>query len=121
MACTLRPIGRTTSRFEGGCMTALADDEKTRFLVPEAPRSGTEHRDSIAAPYAISGHARVVAGRYVLGEPVGRGGMGRVYRAHDRLLDRDVAVKLLYADAVHDRELGRACATEARAAARLAH
>ena len=79
--------------------------------------AGRGHTAGLNVPDA----ARIVAGRYAIGEPVGRGGMGRVYRAHDRLLDRDVALKLLYADAVRDGELGRACATEARAAGRLAH
>jgi len=63
----------------------------------------------------------VLAGRYRLIEPLGRGGMGRVYRAHDKLLDRDVALKLLFEDATADSELRRACATEARVASRLTH
>lgn len=64
---------------------------------------------------------RLVIGRYRLIEPLGRGGMGRVYRAHDDLLDRPVAVKLIYDDAVSERDMRKACAVEARAAARLSH
>ena len=36
---------------------------------------------------------RVVAGRYLLQHPIGRGAMGTVWRAQDALLARDVAVK----------------------------
>jgi serine/threonine-protein kinase len=70
---------------------------------------------------STSASQRVVIGRYRLIEPLGRGGMGRVYRAHDDLLDRPVAVKLIYDDAVSERDLHRACAVEARAAARVSH
>ena len=34
------------------------------------------------------------SGRYVLGELIGRGGVGKVVRAHDRVLGRPVAIKL---------------------------
>jgi eukaryotic-like serine/threonine-protein kinase len=42
-------------------------------------------------PLADSG--RVIAGRYRLEAPIGRGAMGVVWRARDQLLDRDVALK----------------------------
>jgi serine/threonine protein kinase len=37
----------------------------------------------------------LLAGRYELKELLGRGGMGAVYRAHDRVVDEDVALKVL--------------------------
>jgi serine/threonine protein kinase len=67
---------------------------------------------------------RLVASRYVLGGPLGRGGMGTVWRAEDVLLGRAVAVKEVElpagtgagAGALRERAL-----REARAAARLNH
>ncbi|WP_425841477.1 serine/threonine-protein kinase [Streptomyces fractus] len=67
----------------------------------------------------------VLAGRYRLGESIGRGGMGRVWRAHDEVLHRTVAVKELTAAqwvAEADRAVLLArTQTEARAAARINH
>ncbi len=66
-----------------------------------------------------------VADRYELIEPVGRGGMGTVYRGRDRLLKRDVAVKAVEVPATvppEERDTHRArVLREARAAAQLAH
>jgi serine/threonine protein kinase len=61
----------------------------------------------------------VLAGRYELGRQLGRGGMATVYEAHDELLDRAVAVKLLrVVDQANARER---FAAEARNAAKLTH
>ncbi len=60
-------------------------------------------------------------GRYRIIALAGSGAMGDVYRAHDRALDRDVALKVLPSDLVNDRDRVRRFAHEARAASALSH
>ncbi|MGW7202446.1 serine/threonine-protein kinase [Streptomyces sp. NPDC054837] len=66
-----------------------------------------------------------IGGRYRLGERVGQGGMGRVWRARDEMLERPVAVKELRLDgpdAGEDQGTRRERALrEARASARIDH
>jgi eukaryotic-like serine/threonine-protein kinase len=68
---------------------------------------------------------RLLAGRYRLGEVIGRGGMGVVWRAADELLDRDVAVKeIIWPASFTEHEQQTACrraSREAQMAARLNH
>lgn len=61
----------------------------------------------------------VLAGRYELGRSLGQGGMGGVWEAHDRHLDRDVAIKLIRFDSHLDDHARARFTREARAAARL--
>jgi tRNA A-37 threonylcarbamoyl transferase component Bud32 len=63
----------------------------------------------------------VIAGRYELEELVGSGGMSTVYRAHDGLLERKVALKILHQRLVDDEEYVERFRREARAVAQLAH
>jgi serine/threonine-protein kinase len=63
----------------------------------------------------------LLSDRYELGATIGAGGMARVVQAHDRLLDRPVAVKLMRDDLSADPTVRQRFLREARAAARFAH
>src|SRR3954465_846720 len=63
----------------------------------------------------------VLADRYELEELVGTGGMSSVFRAHDRLLDRKVALKVLHQQYTEDAEYVERFRREARAVAALSH
>ena len=74
------------------------------------------HSSDHAMPHA----GDILGGRYILRERIGAGGMGRVFRARDEVLARDVAIKIFYADAADEPEPFRRM-SEARALAALAH
>jgi beta-lactam-binding protein with PASTA domain/predicted Ser/Thr protein kinase len=63
----------------------------------------------------------LLAGRYELRARISKGGMGAVWRAFDRRLRRDVAVKLLHPWIAEDADLRRRFAREARVLAPLEH
>ncbi len=63
----------------------------------------------------------LIAGRYELEELVGSGGMSSVFRAHDTLLERRVALKLLHEHYGGDDEYVERFRREARAVAQLSH
>ena len=58
-------------------------------------------------------------GRYLLFELIGQGAMSKVYRAHDTVMGRDVAIKFLSADLTNERGLRDRFNREALSAARL--
>src|ERR1022692_4184643 len=80
---------------------------------------------SVPAMHVAAETGRVVAGRYYLQDPIGRGAMGTVWRARDALLARDVAVKevlLREASTPEDTRVRyERTLREARTAARLNH
>ena len=63
----------------------------------------------------------LIAGRYELEELVGSGGMSSVYRSHDRLLERPVALKILHEQFTRDDDYVERFRREARAVAQLTH
>ena len=63
----------------------------------------------------------VIDNRYTVIEPLGGGGMAQVYLAHDEVLDRDVALKMLKSQYANDEEFVERFRREAQSAARLTH
>src|SRR4028118_999381 len=66
-------------------------------------------------------HRTVVDNRYNLIKPLGSGGMANVYLAHDKVLARDVALKVLRDQYADDEEFVGRFRREAQSVARLSH
>jgi eukaryotic-like serine/threonine-protein kinase len=94
--------------------TRRSESGKTR-LGPFSARSPI----SLAKLQAVVGE--LIAGRYELEELVGSGGMSNVFRAHDRLLERTVALKILHEQYTRDEDYVERFRREARAVAQLTH
>lgn len=72
-------------------------------------------------PIDVSASAQRTLGQYDLHEKIGSGGMGEVYRAVHRSMNREVAVKLLRSDLQQTEILAKRFQREVRAAAKLSH
>jgi two-component system LytT family response regulator len=97
----------------------------------DAVRPDRGHGPHEAAAQGAAGHARTfeahvsmigsTLSHYEILAEIGRGGMGVVYRARDRKLEREVALKVLSPDLTEDPEFRQRLIREAQAAAGLAH
>jgi serine/threonine-protein kinase len=63
----------------------------------------------------------LLAGRYEIRSALGTGGMGRVYRGHDRVLDEDVAIKVLRFEVSRAQDMARRFLSEIKLARRVSH
>ena len=63
----------------------------------------------------------VIANRFELLVEIGKGGMGRIFRVHDRVLDEEIALKVLRHELVDSTEMSQRFREEVRLARRVAH
>jgi serine/threonine protein kinase len=63
----------------------------------------------------------VIASRYEVLSPLGKGGMGMVYKAHDRMLDETVAIKVLRAEFANTAEMLKRFKHEIKLARKVSH
>lgn len=103
----------------------MADDLQPligRLKVADQDADAQLARNAVRARLFGGRKKKTRLGKYVLGKLIGAGGMGKVYVAHDRELDRKVALKLLKGEAWTraDGEEGRLI-REARTLAQISH
>lgn len=94
-----------------------ARDLDALFGATSGPAATGEHAP---APSTAAANTLLLGGRYLLGEPIGGGGVGQVFRAYDAFSDQPVAVKIFGAQALRS-EAVQAFAREVRAYAELRH
>jgi hypothetical protein len=93
-------------------------DSPHTLVQPRSPRAHGPLGASADGWSGSPGADAIVLGRYRLLERLGAGGFGVVWRAHDEMLDREVAVKRI---PLAPEEDGERASREALATARLAH
>jgi formylglycine-generating enzyme required for sulfatase activity/tRNA A-37 threonylcarbamoyl transferase component Bud32 len=93
----------------------MEPDTTKRLSLDDAMRSALKSADTLRVPPPLS------TKRFEIGDELGRGGSAVVYRAFDRKLGREVAVKVLRDEDQNDPELAIRFRREAETAARLSH
>jgi len=63
----------------------------------------------------------IIGNRYEVLTPLGKGGMGMVYKAHDRMLEEPVAIKVLRAEFANTPEMAKRFLSEIKLARKVSH
>lgn len=108
----------------------MTSDKEEPKPLEEQPAWAMEHTEIVSQtgaarlptdPKGVEALIGTRLGKYEIVSILGRGGMGVVLRAHDRLIQRDVAIKLLPDDLATDATMLKRFLSEARAAGKLHH
>ncbi len=105
-------------------LNEIAPSRHARLPAPGQPVFENEQFRKVPRSIMLALSTSMVGTRlshYAIGEQLGEGGMGAVYRAVDTRLNRTVAVKVLAAEAVADPARRQRFSREARAASSLNH
>ena len=100
-----------TQKFCGECGTQLGVTED----IPAGPTATLE------TPIQELSTGSIFAGRYQIIEELGRGGMGKVYRALDKKLNEEVALKLIKPEIASDKKTLERFSNELKIARKISH
>ena len=118
-------LGRLARVFDGMAAGIRAREERLTGQLQELRTEIAAARAADGAPEEAPTQlqtGQVFAGRYEIVRTIGAGGMGVVYRAHDRELGEDVAIKTLHAELVGEDETAiQRLKAETRLARRISH
>jgi serine/threonine-protein kinase len=106
-----------TVKFCGECGTPLAASQITPGSKPIPPPA----TETLEAPREELTTGSIFAGRYQIIEELGHGGMGRIYRALDKKLNEEVALKLVRPEIAADRSTLERFHNELKLARKISH
>jgi eukaryotic-like serine/threonine-protein kinase len=109
---------RLSALVKGGTLSEVVASRLLSLTAANGSATHAAAHEPIPHPQAEAGAPEDAGERFVLGEPLGHGGMGDVYRAEDRRLKRAVALKFLRGD---EPERISRFLREAQAQARVDH
>jgi serine/threonine protein kinase len=116
----LRESGLLTNGQVGPVLRTLAPNARARTVAAALVRAGL--LTAFQADRLLAGHVRgFLIGQYRILEQIGRGGMGRVYKAEHRTMGRKVALKVLAPTVMQNTRAIELFQREVRAAAQLVH
>jgi tetratricopeptide (TPR) repeat protein/predicted Ser/Thr protein kinase len=105
-----------TQHFCGECGTPLPASGRRAEAAP-----GPEADETVLLPTAELLPGTLFSHRYQIIEELGVGGMGRVYRALDKKLDEEIALKLIRQDVASDRRILERFSSELKLARQVVH